>query len=205
MKKLFATTLAVVSLLVLAGAEPALAVENFDANVSAYFGTCLSTKVSGNFQLQSRATGSTSWVSQGSSKAWDDRMTEDGTCPKYAVGAIWAYPQAGTYTLRIYNLANHKTYKTWSVRFLGASVPTVQTVKMPKIVGGIDGQVPWWLTTHGYKFRVMTYPHNIGFAPVISCMMSKRNLVLRQYPAAGTIVENSTNTQVEMWVNCNGG
>ena len=189
------------------GTLPSHAASSFDLGVGVYFGTCLSQKVPGNFILQSKVPGSSVWKSLGSSKAWDDRQTEDGQCPKFAAGVFWTPRKVGLFTLRLYNSAQGKTYKSWSIRIVGQTAPTGPTVKMvrmPDITGQMDGQVPWLLTTHGYKFSVMNYPHNIGYNPITSCMMSGTNVVLKQSPAPGLIVENSTNTRVEMWVDCNG-
>ncbi len=83
----------------------------------------------------------------------------------------------------------------------GGDSQKTKSVKMPKIIGWVDGQVSWKLAAHGYKFSV-AMPTSTGFAPLNSCLMSKKNLVLRQTPVAGSSVVNTPLTVVRMWVDC---
>ena len=80
--------------------------------------------------------------------------------------------------------------------------PMVQLVKMPSLIGIIDGQLRWQLSTKGYKFSVAMTKSYPGFNTKLSCLMSGRNYIVRQSPASGSAVPNSTSTLVTVWVSC---
>jgi hypothetical protein len=78
--------------------------------------------------------------------------------------------------------------------------PTVETVQVPDIIGGIDGDVETWLFQNGYKFVFDV--KSTGFNPKLSCLLSGNNLILDQNPRAGTQVNNTTATRLTAVVNC---
>ena len=81
------------------------------------------------------------------------------------------------------------------------SSPSVEKVKVPNIVGVIrDGEVPGWLYRNGYKFVFLL--ESTGFNSLKSCMMSGKNMILKQEPAAGTLVANSVQTVLRGIVDC---
>lgn len=83
-----------------------------------------------------------------------------------------------------------------------APEPEIDYVEMPNIVGAIDGEAKRWLFQNGYKFVFDV--KSTGFNPKISCLMSGRNLVLEQRPAAGTQVVNGFSTRLTAVVQCEG-
>lgn len=180
----------------------AYALDTFDVGVGMFWNTCLSTKVPGTFQLQVKKGGQSAWTTVGSSKAWDDRNTEDGSCPTYAVGAVWTPKTAGTYDIRLFNASNKKSYESKRIAIAGPvnTQPTVQTVKMPQLVNAYDGQAKTWLFNNGYKFSFNV--ESTGFNPKLSCLMSGRNVILSQKPLPGTVVVNQFSTRVTVKVNC---
>jgi hypothetical protein len=197
-KRLFAL-LTATAITFVSAPPSAYAIDSFDYGVGVFFGTCVSKKVPGTFALQYR-TQSKSWATADSGPAWDDRQNEGGTCPTFAVGGIWTPNVGGLVDLRIINTSNHKVYFTQTVKITGAPSATA-SVAMPNLVGAIDGNLNWWLSTHGYKFRV-GQPQNTGYNAKISCLMSGKNVVLKQSPARGTMVPNSSSTRITIWVNC---
>jgi hypothetical protein len=78
--------------------------------------------------------------------------------------------------------------------------PTVETVQVPDIIGGVDGDVETWLFQNGYKFIFDV--KSTGFNPKLSCLLSGNNLILDQNPRAGTQVNNTTATRLTAFVNC---
>jgi hypothetical protein len=198
-KKRLVALLAATALTFTSTPPAAFAVDSFDYGVGVFFQTCISKKVSGAFALQFRPQGK-SWVTADSGPAWDDRQTEGGTCPTFAAGGFWTPNVGGLVDLRIYNTSNHKIYFTKTVKITGAPSANAK-VSMPNLVGAIDGNLNWWLSTHGFKFKV-GQPQSTGFNPKISCLMSGKNVVLRQSPARGALVTNSSSTRVTIWVNC---
>jgi hypothetical protein len=73
---------------------------------------------------------------------------------------------------------------------------------MPSLIGIIDGQLRWKLSTNGYKFSVAMTKSNPGYNTKLSCLMSGRNYITRQNPSAGLTVANTSATTVTVWVNC---
>ena len=81
------------------------------------------------------------------------------------------------------------------------SSPSVEKVKVPNIVGVIrDGEVRGWLQQNGYKIAFLL--ESTGFNSLKSCMMSGKNMILKQEPAAGTLVANSAQTVLRGTVDC---
>lgn len=80
--------------------------------------------------------------------------------------------------------------------------PAIQYVRMPSLIGIMDGQLRWQLSTKGYKFTVALTKSYPGFNTKLSCLMSGRNFITRQNPAAGLTVANTSATTVTVWVNC---
>ena len=78
--------------------------------------------------------------------------------------------------------------------------PPVETVQVPDIIGGVDGDVETWLFQNGYKFVFDV--KSTGFNPKLSCLLSGNNLILDQNPRAGTQVNNTTATRLTAFVNC---
>lgn len=187
---------------VLGAAPQANAMDTFDVGVGMFWETCLSSNVPGTFQFQIKKNGTSSWTTIDSTKAWDDRNTEDGSCPTYAVGVFWTPNKTGVFQVRLYNTSNKKSYKAQTIAITGSSYsqPSVQTVNMPRLVGALDGTAKQWLFSNGYKFSFDV--KSTGFNPKLSCMMSGRNVILSQQPAAGTVVANAFSTRVTVTVNC---
>jgi hypothetical protein len=78
----------------------------------------------------------------------------------------------------------------------------IQYVRMPSLIGIVDGQLRWKLSTNGYKFSVAMTKSNPGYNTKLSCLMSGRNYITRQNPSAGLTVANTSATTVTVWVNC---
>jgi hypothetical protein len=78
--------------------------------------------------------------------------------------------------------------------------PSVDYVSMPNLVGSIDGSARNWLSNNGYDFSFDI--KSTGYNPQISCLMSGDNIIVDQSPLAGSEVENSFNTRVVVYVNC---
>ena len=77
----------------------------------------------------------------------------------------------------------------------------IEYVEIPNIVGVIrDGEVRGWLQRNGYKIAFLL--ESTGFNSLKSCMMSGKNMILRQEPAAGTLVANSAQTTLRGTVDC---
>jgi hypothetical protein len=188
--------------------QSANAMDTFDQGVMMDYQTCLSTLVPGTFFLQTKASGTSSWKNQGSSKAWDDRNTEDGSCPQFAVGVFWTPKQLGVFDIRLFNPSNGKSYKASTVKIAGQGAPVTQTqpqvqyVKMPNLVGMTAYQAGLQVSSRGYRLGRWALPSSTGFAPKISCQMNAGTYVVKQSPAAGTQVANDYSTHVQVWVNC---
>lgn len=202
LKKLAAAVVA--AAIIFGSAGSALAMDTVDYGVRMYWETCLSTKVPGNFLLQLQQKGSSTWKTVGYAKAWDDRLTEDGSCPAFAVGVLWKPTVPGIVTVRLFNTAQQKAYHQATVRVSSPApaAPVVETVYMPSLIGRIDGQVRSLLLSSGYKFYYSGFPHSTGYNPKQSCLMSGQNYVQAQSPQPGTVVRNDSTTRVEIYVNC---
>lgn len=80
------------------------------------------------------------------------------------------------------------------------SSPSIEYVKVPNIVGALDGEAKTWLFFNGYDFSFNV--KSTGFNPKLSCLMSGKNYIIEQSPAAGTEVENSFSTSLTAYVEC---
>jgi hypothetical protein len=80
--------------------------------------------------------------------------------------------------------------------------PIAKSIRMPSLLGMVDGQLRWQLSTKGYKFSVAMTKSYPGYNTKLSCLMSGRNYIVKQSPAVGSTVANSTSTVVTVWVNC---
>jgi hypothetical protein len=205
MSKKLLTSIATLALtvgLTLGTNSASFALDSFDLGVGMFWNSCLSTKVQGTFSLQIKKSGQSNWQTIGTATAWDDRQTEDGSCPKYDVGVFWTPTTKGIFDIRLFNSSNRKSYHAKKIQ-IGSTTPAspkVEIVNMPRLLGVLDGQAKDWLFFNGYKFSYQV--DSTGWNPKLSCLMSGKNVILRQNPQPGTQVENSFNTKVTVQVNC---
>ena len=200
MKRLIALVLAaIVSVSISAG--PASAIDSYDVGVEMAWGKCLPKKVTGTFKLQTKLSGTSNWVTQGTTTADDGSGGDGSECAKWQYWIFWTPKQVGTLNLRVVN--GSKVFESTTIRVTNTgpyAVQPVKTVSVPNMLGSRDGAARSWLQSHGYKFTLDL--RNIGGNPKQSCMMSGKNTILRQSPAPGARVANAPKTWLFIYVDC---
>lgn len=77
----------------------------------------------------------------------------------------------------------------------------VATYTIPDVVGMIDGEAQTALKSDGYMGS-FDFPENMDGNPRQSCLMNHTGPIMRQFPAAGTEVENAITTKIKFVVDC---
>lgn len=80
--------------------------------------------------------------------------------------------------------------------------PEVEMVEMPNLLLVRSREATSWLYREGYKFN--TYVRDVATAASVACKINDTALIFEQEPAPGTLVENSFDTRVTLYINCQG-
>jgi hypothetical protein len=80
--------------------------------------------------------------------------------------------------------------------------PEVEMVEMPNLLLVRSREATSWLYRQGYKFN--TYVRDVATSPSVACKINDTALIFEQEPAPGTLVENSFDTRVTLYINCQG-
>jgi hypothetical protein len=195
------TVFSIVSALVFTSVAPANAIDSYDIGIEMAWTKCLPKKVSGTFKLQTKLSGTSNWVTQGTSPTYTPDVGSE--CARWEYDIFWTPKQVGTLALRVIN--GSKVYESTTIKVTNTGPNATSTVSyknVPRMIGGRDGDARSWLQRNGYKFTLNI--RNIGYNPIVSCMMSGNNLILKQSPAPGTRVVNSAKTILAVFVDCNG-
>lgn len=193
------TVFSIVSALVFTSVAPANAIDSYDIGIEMAWTKCLPKKVSGTFKLQTKLSGTSNWVTQGTSPTYTPDVGSE--CARWEYDIFWTPKQVGTLALRVIN--GSKVYESTTIKVTNTgpnATVTVKKVSMPNFIGTRDGAVHNWLVQKGYKFSYSL--RNIGGNPKQSCMMSGNNRIQRQSPAPGTKVANDRNTWLVVYVDC---
>jgi hypothetical protein len=200
LKKIIAVLSLAISV-ALASAVPASAIDSYDIKVQMAWGKCLPKKVAGTFKLQTKLSGTSNWVTQGTAKADDGSGGDGSECAKWEYWIMWTPTQLGTINLRVIN--GSKVFESTTIKITNTG-PYAQTqvsyVSVPNMLGSRDGAARSWLQSHGYKFSLDL--RSTGGNPKQSCMMSGNNPILRQSPAPGVRVANRFQTWLTIFVDC---